>query len=361
MNKHIVFITSSLSQPRVIKRIKSIKDAGFNVKVYGFNRNVYNCNTLPKEIDVINLGSFEDGKGYFKKFLQFKSKIKNIIKIEGHKNVIYYSFAMAPSLFLMLNSVEYIYEISDLFYGYPKFDFIRPYLKILDRRIVKRSRFSVMTSAGFNNYLFGNSPQNNIVIQPNKLNNYFKIQDRPSVTIPDINHLRFGFVGAIRYRNTILRFAKIVGENFPQHEFHFYGDSKIAESFQEETKAFSNIYFHGAFRNPDDLSTIYNTIDIVVACYETVSLNEQIAEPNKLFEAVYFLKPIIVSKNSFLEKRVSELNCGFAINGYSKDEIIELINLLTSERIKDIIKREKQIEKENLIDDPLPIIERLLK
>ena len=48
----IIFILGSISQPRVIKRIKSFVDNGFEVEVYGFDRNKYNVNA---EIEGVNI------------------------------------------------------------------------------------------------------------------------------------------------------------------------------------------------------------------------------------------------------------------------------------------------------------------
>ena len=45
MNKpKIVFILTSISQPRCIKRVKSFINSGFEVKIYGFDRGAYNEN-----------------------------------------------------------------------------------------------------------------------------------------------------------------------------------------------------------------------------------------------------------------------------------------------------------------------------
>lgn len=302
----------------------------------------------------------KDDSDYLGKIRRFKKSIDKIVRDNNH-NTIFYTFAVIPAFFLMLKKVKYVYELSDLLYGYPRFNMVRPICKFIEQLIIKRSELTLMTSTGFCNYLFPKSKPKNVIIQPNKLNSYFKNQIRPTIKPIIENHIRFAFVGAIRYKETILRFAKIVGKYFPQHEFHFWGDSVFVDDFQNETKCYSNVYFHGPFRNPYDLSTIYTEIDIILAAYETGSLNERIAEPNKLYESVYFCKPIIVSQNSFLEKQVIKLKCGYVLNAYSDKEIVDFINGLDEPSLREIQITESKINTNMLIDNPGNFIEILKK
>ena len=357
--KKIIFITSTLSQPRVIKRIKSIYNAGFDVKVYGFDRNVYTCNSLPLDIETVKLGDLKDGGGYIGKIKSFRKAINYIIDKEGKNDVVFYSFALIPAFFLKEKKVKYVYELSDILYGYPRFNSIRPVLKYIEQRIIKKSHLTVMTSEGFRDYLFSTNPPQNIIVQPNKLNSFFNSLERPVAKLPDTHHLKFGYVGAVRYKETVLRFAKIIGSEFPMHEFHFFGDSIFVKAFQEDTKDYPNVFFHGQFKNPEDLTSIYNLLDIVVACYETGSINERIAEPNKLYESIYFGKPIIVSTNSFLEKKTAKMDCGFSINAYDDDSIRDFVRGISLNVIKRIIANTQKILKDSLIDDPEKIIKSL--
>lgn len=355
----IVFIAPSTSQPRILKRIISLKDAGFEVKVYAYDRGVYNCNNFPQNIDLELLGAFEDGGNYVSKIKVMNKDISRIIRLEGRYNVIYYSFGYFGSLCLMLHKVKYVYEMSDVLYGYKRFNLIRPIMKFIDKRMVRHSEITLMTSEGFIHYLFPNSTLKNIVLQPNKLNQYFADKERNFRKISVTNNLKFAFVGAIRYPNTILRFAKIIGDYYPNHEFHFYGDSIMVKDFQIATSQYENVVFHGAFRNPYDLESIYHNIDIVVCCYENESLNERIAEPNKLYEAAFFGKPIIVSKNTFLATQVGKYRCGWAIDAYSDDSIRNFIDKLSADEYNHIVDVEMSFPVDFLIDNPQKLIDRL--
>ena len=73
-----------------------------------------------------------------------------------------------------------------------------------------------------------------------------------------------------------------------------------------------------------------------MATYDTTSINAQYAEPNKLYESIYFRTPIVVSSNTFLAKKVNRLGIGYDINGLNKEEIKSFVNNLTTE---DLLKK----------------------
>lgn len=358
--KKIVLIADAIFDPLIVRRVEDLCEAGFEVHLYGYKRNTIGEHKYNSDIKIKELGSLNNGGKYFKKFLKIKKDIKKIIKREGKEDILYYGFGFIIGNILSFHRVNYIYEICDLLYGYGIMQKIALLFKTLDRRAIKKSKITVLTSHGFHKYLF-RRPQSNIIIQPNRINKIFLEKERPHEFLPNISHLRFAYVGAPRSKATVLHFAKIIGKFYPNHEFHFYGDGPAAKGFEAETMDYKNVFFHGRFRNPDDLSEIYKNIDLVVACYETDALNERILEPNKLYEAIYFKKPIVVSKNSFLAERVSELNCGYTINAYSESQIRYFVDSLNDKDMESIQKSDSEIAKEYTIDSSCKLIKKLLQ
>lgn len=359
----IVFILESISQPRCIKRINSFIAKEFDVEIYGIDRGKYNENASisGKQINII--GNQKDGDDYFKKAINNNIEINKIIKSHKTQSTVFYSFGFALTLSLFLNGCRnYVYEVSDILYGYNRFNLIRPILKKIDKYLIKKSIVTVFTSEGFVKYLFRNNSPDNIIIQPNRLNVYFRNVERSNYhSNVESTNLRFAYVGAFRYPNTVFRFAKIIGESFPQNEFHFYGDSKLTEQVITLSKQYDNVKYFGSFKNPDDLESIYKNFDVVVACYDIQSLNERIAEPNKLYEALFFNKPIIVSKNTFLAKKVENLNCGYAIDASNDQSIISFIDSLKTNQLNSIIDNISKINEDDIIDDNSEKLILLLK
>ncbi len=352
-NRKIVFILGSISQPRLIKRIKSFISQGYDVEIYGFDRGVYNINAQIDGKTIHILGHQQSGKDYMGKFFRTIKEVRKVLKKYNGEDTLFYGTNFTITLSLKLNGCKnYIYEISDVLYGYKRFNLIRWLLKYIDIFLIRHSMLTVLTSAGFAKFFFGKNTPKNIIIQPNRLDFSFFDKKRPDNIVPrSIDSLNFSYVGAFRYPNTVFRFARLIGEKYPNHQFHFYGDSIFRNEVIEIANSFDNVKYHGPFKNPDDLVNIYSNIDIVVACYDTQSINERIAEPNKLYEALYFRKPIIVSENTFLAERVKELGCGFVINATNDHSIISFLNSITRNDLERIYKNIDKIQLEDIIDD----------
>lgn len=344
----VVFITPFLSQPRCVKRVTAFLNAGYDCSVFGYERGNYDVNKYPDSIPVTNLGRLKDGSNYISKFKKAFWDIRDIIQRNQGNDVFFYSFSFQHTIMLKAMKVKYIYEISDILYAYPHLMPFLPIFKVLDKNLIKHSTMTVMTSGGF--YNFFNLKDDKIVVIPNKVNpalmNYCCRE-----TLHLENGIRFAFIGSIRYES-VFRIADVIGENFKQHSFTFWGSCRPyeKEKVDELLSKYSNIYYKGVFKSPEDLPNIYKNVDIVIACYDINSLNERLAEPNKLYEALCFCKPIIVSKGIFLGDRVKQLKCGYAIDASTKGNIKDFISSLSFNEIKKISNMELSLNQNEFVD-----------
>lgn len=358
--KNVIFITRSLSQPRIIRRIETIAEYRFNVTVYGYDNGLYQNNTLSRKITINRLGSVSNGKGYFSKFCTYYKNIRNIINPLVGKDGIVYAFDMINALILAIQKVPFIYEISDIQYAYSRFNIIKPLLKIIDKWIIRKSELTIMTSSGFCKWLKCDD-RTNVIILPNKLNKYF-ISKRPRKSHEyDTSHLVFGFVGAPRSINTVGKFAKIIGLRYPQHKFIFWGESAHSQDFHKLLNNFENVEFRGSFKNPEDLDSIYAQIDIVVSCYDALELNERILDANKLYESIFFCRPVIMSANTFSAEQVKKHKCGFVLDPSKEEYIIRFIENIHNDDLIEISNNEKSLPDSFAIDDESILIDYIGK
>lgn len=351
----IVFITPNISQPRCIKRVEAFFNHGWQCIVYGYTRGLYDVNSFAEGIDVRVLSSMTSANNSGK-FRQVFKDVRRIVTKHKEKDVVYYAFGLLPALSFLLLRKKYIYEISDIMYAYPRYRRVECFFKSLDRFIIRRSIVTVMTSEGFHSYLGGCSEK--VVFLQNKVNRALSSYHREEVQFSA--KYRFGFVGAVRYQS-ILRFAIVIGKYFPQHEFHFYGGTGegMKAICLDLVNRYENVYYHGPFVNPEDLPAIYNQLDIIVACYDVSSVNERIAEPNKLYEAMFFCRPIIVSEGIFLADQVRRFGCGYAMDGSGEESIREFVSALQPESLTDISCRERSIPVSDLLDNSDSIAVRI--
>jgi len=330
----ICFIIDQISQPRCLKRIDSIYFENIPLCVHGFDNGLYNENTRNKPYNIQSCRINHIGFS-LSNFFRKCRYIRNVIKKLDNDDIIYlFGFNIALIAFFFKGNHKYFYEEADLGYLRSK-PIIRRILKSIDTFLMKHSEVTILTSQGFIEYLnkdASKSLSGKVILLPNKLNDYFVDKTRTTSFITN-NSIKFSFIGLIRYPNTVLRFARVIGESFSDHEFHFYGDGPSAGEAKQLADKYSNIFYHGSFRSPFDLGEIYNKTDVNIACYDTTSHNVKLAEPNKLYESIFFGKPIVVSKETFLAERVEMMDAGWSISADMDEKIINFVSNLSIKEI----------------------------
>lgn len=353
----IVFIIGSVSDSHIIKRVISFKNKGFDVEVYGFHRGVNTVNDFCG-ISLHLMGEMKD-KNYLKRIKQEWREVRKAIDAYP-KDTLFYVWGFDLSLICRLKGCRCIYEISDMVHSTFRTP-IRQAFRMIDRWMIKKSLFTLITSEGFIEYLGYTLGENEkFVLMPNKLSEVFLNQNRPQIDKTS-NKLRFGFVGYYRYPNTVLRLARVIGEKYPDMEFHFWGigPEKTLNEVKGMAEAYPNVFEHGPFKNPDDLQRVYSTFDIVACNYDAKGANERIAEPNKLYEAIFFNKPILVSDNTFLGKKVSRMGVGYVAETSSDENIKQFLNGL---KVGDVISKslvESSIPSCELVEDYTEVWKKL--
>lgn len=356
----IIFIVGSVVNPNSIKRIDELAEAGFEVEAYGFKRDV-DVKNHPNHCEITVIGQIINTTSYPSRLKTIAKGIKKVIKTHSGQDCLYYLIGLEVAMFFRIFSKEkYIFEEADMVHLSMPNKKIANLFEKIDKHIIRKSYLSAFRSEGFIDFHFGNKVPENVMTIPNKLNkNILKFPVPPSRE-PDIKNLKFGFTGFIRYK-AIFNFAKTLCSNFPQHEFHFYGtftSDKIKEEY-EELNNYPNCFFHGSFRSPDDLPGIYSEIDILLSAYDTINQNVRYLESNKIYESIYFEKPIIVSNNTFLAKKVKNLGIGYDINPFSDADIIGLLESLSLESISQKIKNIQKIPKTNVINKNEELLKRI--
>lgn len=346
----IVFVLNAVSITRCQKRVQEYIDNGYAVDVYGFDRGGETY-AKPTNFSIESIGYHSVSMSYNKRLLVIIKALRKLHKkYKKHNNVVFYYFffdvAFAASL---VSNRPYIYEESDIPYSNIGNDLLRNFLKSRDKKIIKQSLLTVMTSEGFIKYHGLEKQQKNICLVPNRVN-----PDLLSLPYShkqlDVEHLSIGFVGGFRYRS-VLNFASVVANEYPNITFHVFGNLMENEKeIKELSNQHKNIKLHGLFKNPQELPSIYEQLDLVLATYDTTSVNARYAEPNKMYESIFFRVPVIVSKETFLSDKVNSLGIGYSIYGLDLNEIRLFLNDLTVESINAKFNNLSKIPQEEAVN-----------
>ena len=357
-SKKIVFFVTNLT-PRPNRRIQEFIDTGFDCDVFCMSHSE-DIVTPRYKVTYLNENKLSN-MSYLRRMLLFSREIGGIVDKYDKKKTLFYFFSFNTAFLVLLRwDLRYIYEESDMLFDRFSSTFLRNMIIKMNRHIISKSRITVFTSEGFAHFYYKSDIPKNIVFIPNKV-------DKRSLDLPvvkkretDYNHLIFGFVGSLRYE-TLRNFAYVLIKNFPSTQFDFYGrNTDFSDEDIQELKNTGRIFFHGTFKNPDDLPHIYSQLDFVVATYDVSGINPRYAEPNKLYEAIFFRTPIIVSRNSFLEHKVKELGVGFSVNALDDNDIVSQINAITPDIYKDYVSKLESIEKESVVTSNEELIHKVL-
>lgn len=360
MINKVVFFYNYMDD-RYDKRVKEFISQGYNVEVYAF---MHLDDTEDKYSGYLihPLKHYPQLPSYRQRIMEFTPTFRRIVKQYDPNATLFYFFSLNTAFTsLFCKNIKYIYEESDMLFDRTDNKLLRWIIKRLNKHIIRKSSQTVFTSEGFATYYFGDAIPDNITIIPNKVSPTclnLPIYDRRPI---DYNHIRFGFVGGARYM-ALYTFAKNLITLFPQHEFHFYGS--VNAYTEEQVKALEsvgNITFHGKFKAPVDFPAIYGNIDFVVSTYDTTEINPRYAEPNKLYESMFFGVPIIVSSNSFLADKVARLGIGFDVDPYNIDDISKKIGAINPDSYEKYWNAVTQIPKQDSVNSNKEFFETIGK
>lgn len=320
---NINIIVNSANDAHSISRIKEMEACGCTVKAYGFLRE----DTLNAPCPITILGKFSNTLSYPKRIAIYYEGLKRLFQTPQATDSLWYYLGLDVAMFASwLNpSKRYVYEECDLTQTYVSNPIVRGILERIDKHIIKHSQLTLMTSEGFIDFHYkGSKVPAHVTMAPNFLSkNILTLPEVKPARPFDPAHIRFAFVGGVRY-DSLLRFAKVIAKRFPQHEFHFYG--YVAPKYDKsQLPQGDNISYHGAFKNPIDLPSIYSNIDILLAAYDIDEENVRYAEPNKLYEAIYFRKPLIASRNTFLEQKLKRMGIGTGVNTLDESDVVAVV------------------------------------
>lgn len=106
------------------------------------------------------------------------------------------------------------------------------------------------------------------------------------------------------------------------------GDGPLLQDYQRVVKG-SHISLPGRI-TPEEVTRRTQQCYAVLALYDTSHINNRLATPNKVFEAMKYGKPSIVSAGTVMAEIVETLNCGLAVEYGNPSALSDAIEKLKS-------------------------------
>jgi succinoglycan biosynthesis protein ExoL len=148
--------------------------------------------------------------------------------------------------------------------------------------------------------------------------------------------LRLGWVGILRCQRSLNLLCELA-DRFPdQLEIRLHGlpaRSEIA-AFEPVVNARPNMTYFGRYRAPEDLSAIYQELDMVWAGdFMEAGYNSVWLLPNRIYEGGYYCTPSIAPEGTETAAWIEQHKCGFILGEPLEKTLPELIGDLIADRV----------------------------
>ena len=356
----VIFLrgTSIKNDSRTLKETSGLIEAGFGVKVFGWDKDgflgenkeiIFDNINIPVEVCKIKAAYGNGMKNIFKLiYFQFWLMFK-LIKERKNIDIIHscdLDTAIPAYVISKIFKKKMVYDIFDYYiqsHKVPKK--IKNIVEKIEIAIINNADLTIICTEERIKQIEKSVPKKYIVIHntPNipdikKENNEIEKNNK--------DNFKIVYVGILQDH----RLLKEIGEKiiqYPNIELHIGGFGKLQEYFLDLSKKYKNIFYYGQMKY-DEVLPFENKGDVMFATYDPKIPNHRYSAPNKLYEAMLLGKPIIVCNNTGVDKIVREKHIGYTIN-YDAKEFFEAINeLILDEKQRTILgnNAKKVYEKE---------------
>ncbi len=164
------------------------------------------------------------------------------------------------------------------------------------------------------------------------------IYNSPQDVLQDLNaemdpekedRLRLAYIGLLQYERGLRELLTVLKQH-PEWKLDLAGFGGDEEQIVVSAEAMPNFHWHGRISYRKALQLSYEA-DALVATYDPAIPNHRYSSPNKIFEAMMLGKPIIVAKDTNMDRLVAAAQCGLVVPYGDLDALEAAISRLNNE------------------------------
>lgn len=342
----VVSVLPVLGHPRDSKRVSMLRQAGFDVSVAAFER-AYHQGRMP-DAPVTSLGRIEHGR-YLRRAIRMIFALPKLRRALRGAHLAYASgqdmalFAIAASLGMGL---PVVLEVGDIRHVQVARGFKGRIARMLDRLIVGRSRLLVVTAKGFAEGHYRDRLGSRIpwLLMENKLDEapLKAALSTPRSAAPPRREgvVRIGYFGVIRCPWSWQALREVARRGNGRFEVVIAGFCMDPEDLPQQAGLEPRVSFHGSYRSPQDLPGLYESVDMVWACYPGPDREDPdwrwaqaICRSNRFYESCFFGKPLITLAESADGQEVERLGIGLALREQSIEAVWSTLDRVTEQEL----------------------------
>ncbi|MFC0596459.1 glycosyltransferase family 4 protein [Thermus composti] len=323
--KRVLFLRSNPidPDPRVEKEAKALAEAGYQVRVLGWDR----LGGLPRrevrDFGVIERlpvkGAFGTGLANLPSLLKFQlTLLWYLLRKKGTYDVLHacdFDTILPALLVGRLFGKKVVYDIFDFYADMLRRTptWLKKLVRFVDLKVIGWVDAVILADEARKEQIRGSIPKRLVFIYNSPDVSY--VCPAPPPPPP----LRIVYVGLLQVERGILEVLRVL-ERHPDWELDLAGLGGDEKVIAQKAKGMSNVRFHGRVPYAKALELSCQA-HVLFATYDPSIPNHRFSSANKLFEAMALGKPIIVARDTGMDRLVKENGLGFVVDYGSLEQL----------------------------------------
>ena len=329
----VLFLRSNpvAPDPRVEKAARALQARGFQVEVLAWDRTA----RLPTEekrwgvtFHRIPLASgYARGVGNLPALLRWQwSLLWWLVRNRKQFDVIHacdFDTVLPALIVRFLFAKRVVYDIFDFYADHLRATpaWITRVIRWVDLKVISWVDAVILVDEKRREQIRGSRPRRLAVIY-NSPEDFWGRLDCPERADPSDEEvaLRLVYVGLLQVERGLLDLLEVLARH-PEWHLDLAGFGGDQEEILARAKDLPNVKWHGRVSYQENLC-LASRADVFVALYDPNIPNHRFASPNKVFEAMMLSKPVIVARNTNVDRVVEQHQCGLVVE-YGNSPMIE--------------------------------------
>ena len=233
-----------------------------------------------------------------------------------------------PALLIAkLKNKKYVYHIAD-FYVDSRGTMpnqLKAFIRKIEFMVINNAASTIVCTEDRIKQIAGSKPKKIVVVHntPISSQEFWKNRKEKSMGMLIKDKITFTYVGGLS-KGRFIQSAMNVIKDYPQLVLNLAGMGTSVEHVKNMSDQYTNINYHGMIDYGEAIN-LYAETDFMFALYDPVIPNYKFSAPNKVYEAMLLGKPIIIAKNTGIDRIVTENKMGYVIE-YSEEAFRVLID-----------------------------------
>lgn len=376
MTLQVLYLAHNLADPAIRRRVLTLTTGGATVTVAGFQR-AGNLLTAEAGVRSIDLGETADARFSQRIAAVLRARFSMRRKLAGlarpdviiARNLEMLALAGKASA-LFGGNVPVVYECLDIHRLLLDEGLKGKVMRGLQRRFAAQASLLITSSPAFVENFF--KPRSGLDLPILLLEN--KVLALGSEATGEVATLRppkagepwrIGWFGAIRCAKSLSILIDFARRMEGRVEVILRGRPAYSEfdDFDATVAAAPHVHFHGAYRNPEDLASIYGEVQFTWAIdFFEEGLNSEWLLPNRLYEGgLHGAVPIALATTE-TGRFVARRDIGVLLDRATPDALETLFSTMTAERYAALFAKLCAVERHQWVTDPADcraLVERL--